>query len=129
LKYFQFIIRLENPTRQEILHPVVPYKFFTCLHYIKGSSGQKRNNFTGDIFNSINWRNRHKKTAPAKEGDATRAVCKENSFKILIGNIYSQVNYYPKKFNAPMANRHDIAGRENNNTIVINAAYALLCVI
>ena len=28
-----------------------------------------------------------KKTAPVKEGDATRAVCKENSFYTLIGNI------------------------------------------
>jgi len=32
------------------------------------------------------------KTAPVKEGDATRAVCKENSFYALIGSIYKQVN-------------------------------------
>jgi len=60
---------------------------FFVFHYIKGSSGQKRNNFIGDVFYQVNWGIKRKKTAPAKEGDATRAVCKENSFKILIGNF------------------------------------------
>jgi len=35
----------------------------------------------------------NKKTAPVMEGDATRAVCKENSFCAFIGNIHKQVNY------------------------------------
>jgi hypothetical protein len=92
------------PIRQEIFQPVILYKFFPCLHYIKGSTEQKRNNFIGDIYRSINWWIKRKKTAPAKEGDATRAVCKENSFCILIGNIYSQVNYYPKKISSLTTN-------------------------
>jgi hypothetical protein len=64
------------------------------FHFIKGSLEQKGNNFIDDIFHSVNQRIRRIKTAPAKEGDATRAVCKENSFTILIGNIYTQVNHY-----------------------------------
>jgi len=52
----------------------------------------------GNIFKSANWWIRRKKTAPAREGDATRAVCKENSFKVLIGSICNQVNYSSKNF-------------------------------
>jgi hypothetical protein len=52
------------------------------------------------------------KTAPAKEGDATRAVCKENSFKIIIGNIHNFVNFSQIIFNIRTTNRHHIAGRK-----------------
>ena len=64
------------------------------FHFIKGSLERKGNNFIDDIFEEVNRSIKRIKTAPAKEGDATRAVCKENSFTILIGNIYAQVNHY-----------------------------------
>jgi hypothetical protein len=54
----------------------------------------------------------YKKTAPVKEGDATRAVCKENSFCVLIGNIYKQVNYSQEILPPRQLTKHHIAVRE-----------------
>jgi hypothetical protein len=52
-----------------------------------------------------------KKTAPAKEGDATRAVCKENSFCVLSATFTGKLTILKKFY-----------GRSNSPEIILQQA-------